>query len=175
MSKHPPAKPHPVVSPQPQIPRPPLNHRSRLTGPGVGLIIAGVLSGLSSMVFAIWALFIVVAARGVSEVTSRIDEIDSKQEMTEQDREMLNEMGNSISLFGHGVSAGLVVIGALVFVASCLIIYGGIQMNRGRSYGLCVFAAILAMLPSGCWLLSLPMGIWAIVVLLDNNVKAEFT
>ena len=178
MSKQPPGKPQPPTPPQPQpIPvyPPQVNHRSRLSGPGVGLIIAGALSAISSIVFAVWAIIIAVAAAGVSQVTASMDQIDSDAEIRVEDQKMISEVSDSISFFGHGASAGLIIFGALIFVSSCVIAYGGIQMTRGRSYGLCVFAAILALLPSGCWILSLPMGIWAIIVLLDNQVKAQFT
>lgn len=174
MSKQPPGKPLPPSQPPPVYPAH-ANHRSKLSGPGVGLILAGALSAISSTVFAVWAIIIAVTAAGVSQVTANIDQISTESEIRAEDQEMMSEVSNSISLFGHGASAGLIIFGALVFVSSCVMVYGGVQMTRGRSYGLCVFAAVLALLPSGCWILSLPMGIWAIVVLLDNNVKAQFS
>ena len=72
---------------------PPINHRARLSGPGIGLVIAGILSGLASFSFAIWAIFLMVAAQSVSQVTANIDDLDVKQEMSDQELEMINEMG----------------------------------------------------------------------------------
>src|SRR5262249_31008919 len=43
---------------------------------------------------------------------------------------------------------------------------GGWKMRRLHSYGLCATASIVAMIPwSAAWLVSLPFGIWACVVL----------
>jgi hypothetical protein len=56
-----------------------------------------------------------------------------------------------------------------------LVLAGGIQMRRLRSHSLAVAAAVLAMFPcSPAFLLGLPFGIWAFVVLLDPDVKAAF-
>jgi hypothetical protein len=49
------------------------------------------------------------------------------------------------------------------------------KMRQLRSYGLAVLAAIAALLPLGPqWLISLPMGIWALAVLARADVKAAF-
>ncbi len=129
---------------------------------------------ISSIGFVIWAMLMMVAAQSVGEATANIDMVDAKQEMSKADRQQLKKMGDSISTVGRGLGFGLIVGGALAFVVSCLIIYGGIQMTRASSYSFCVIAAVLAMLPTGCWLVTLPLGVWAIVILLDNNVKGEF-
>ena len=48
-------------------------------------------------------------------------------------------------------------------------------MKRLRAYGLCITAAILAILTSPASLLiGLPIGIWALVVLSDEEVQAAF-
>ena len=63
-----------------------------------------------------------------------------------------------------------VIIGAVVFL-------GASKMKNLQSYGFALAAAILAMIPciSPCCLLGLPIGIWAIVVLVKPEVKAAFT
>ncbi len=70
---------------------------------------------------------------------------------------------------------------ALTFVAlSCVVgvvlIYGGWAMTQGRSWTAAVVASGLAMVPfcSPCCLLGLPAGIWALMVLLDAEVKAAY-
>ena len=63
----------------------------------------------------------------------------------------------------RGVFIGLVL---LVGVAMGLLVTGAVCMLRLRSYALAVTAAFAAMLPwSPAWLLGLPMGIWALIVL----------
>ena len=59
--------------------------------------------------------------------------------------------------------------------AAGFLIAGAVQMMRLRSYPHAVAAAILAMLPwSPGWLLGLPFGIWALVVLRRPDVKMAF-
>jgi hypothetical protein len=57
-----------------------------------------------------------------------------------------------------------------------LILFGAMKMRQLNNWGLALAASILAMIPclSPCCCLGLPIGIWALVVLLDNNVKASF-
>ena len=65
----------------------------------------------------------------------------------------------------------------LSFVGGAFIVAGSLQMMKQRSYGLAVTAAILAMVPplSPCCCLGLPIGIWALVVLLNPEVRREFS
>ena len=60
-------------------------------------------------------------------------------------------------------------------VIGVLMIVGGFQMRGFGSYGLAVIAAIGAMIPlSPLWLVNLPLGIWALMVLLAEDTKAAF-
>lgn len=54
-------------------------------------------------------------------------------------------------------------------------IWGALKMKALQSYGLSVASAVIVMLPcSCCCLIGLPIGIWALVVLLNADVKAAF-
>ena len=65
--------------------------------------------------------------------------------------------------------------GVISLALSALVTYAGWQMRQLRGWGLSMAGAIVAMLPcSGCCLLGLPIGIWAIIVLLDNEIKQAF-
>lgn len=60
-------------------------------------------------------------------------------------------------------------------VLRLVMLAGGIQMLRVRSYGLSMAAAVTAIIPCGmCCFMDLPFGIWALVVLLDANVRNAF-
>lgn len=64
-------------------------------------------------------------------------------------------------VFGLGISVSIAI--------------GAMKMRRLESYSLAMMAAVLAILPcSGCCVLSMPLGIWALVVLLDAQVKESF-
>jgi hypothetical protein len=57
-----------------------------------------------------------------------------------------------------------------------LILIGGLRMMSLRNYGLCMAAAILAIIPctNACCCIGLPLGIWAVVVLSKPEVKSAF-
>ncbi|MGD9648713.1 MAG: hypothetical protein AB7U73_23585 [Pirellulales bacterium] len=67
-------------------------------------------------------------------------------------------------------------IQAIFLVLNGLIIAGGIQMLRLKAYTLAMTATILAMINVGncCCLVGVPIGIWGLVILLQNDVKAAF-
>ena len=73
------------------------------------------------------------------------------------------------------IALGVLVLGLVVGV---LIIVGSIKMMDRRSAALVRTSAALAMIPllpnPVTWLLGLPMGIWALVVLSRKDVKAAF-
>lgn len=76
------------------------------------------------------------------------------------------------ALGGIGVLMGLSVIGLLI---SAFVAYAGLQMRQLRSWGVVVAGAILSMVPRGpCCIVGLPFGIWAILVLIDEEVKRAF-
>ncbi len=68
-----------------------------------------------------------------------------------------------------------IVTNLVGLVASLLILLGGVQMLRKKSWGLALTGSIVAMLPVGsCCCIGLPIGIWALVVLLNADVKNSF-
>ncbi|MBK7876089.1 MAG: hypothetical protein IPJ77_10095 [Planctomycetes bacterium] len=69
-----------------------------------------------------------------------------------------------------------IAFGVLNLISGVLLVLGGLSLMRQKSYGLAMTAAILAMVPgfSCCCLFSLPVGIWALMLLLKPEVKAAF-
>ena len=72
---------------------------------------------------------------------------------------------------GVGIALGIVslIVGVIVFL-------GASKMRKLESYGFAMTASIIAMVPcvSPCCILGLPFGIWALVVLMNEEVKAAF-
>ena len=65
-----------------------------------------------------------------------------------------------------GIWLAIVALGVLIMTVSGVLISGGIKMLQLRWYPLAATAAIVAMIPwSPAWLVSLPFGIWACIVL----------
>lgn len=58
-----------------------------------------------------------------------------------------------------------------------LVIFGALRMKALKGYGVALTGAIIAALPctSPCCFLGLPLGIWAIVVLMNQDVKTSFS
>ena len=79
------------------------------------------------------------------------------------------EVTSSIGYMVETSTIGLLFAGLLVFA--------GMKMMKLESWGLCLAASIVAIIPciSPCCCVGLPVGIWAVVVLLNDEVKTAFT
>ncbi|MCE9528998.1 MAG: serine/threonine protein kinase, partial [Planctomycetales bacterium] len=68
-----------------------------------------------------------------------------------------------------------VVTCTLQVPSSILLILGGRKMKRLETYGLAVLAGVVALLPTGpAWIISMPIGIWALIVLASSDVREAF-
>jgi hypothetical protein len=67
-------------------------------------------------------------------------------------------------------------IAAVGLLGAVFVLYGGHKMRNLQSYGMAVTAAIVAMIPaiSPCCCLGVPIGIWSLVVLMNQDVKSAF-
>ena len=175
---------------------PPSDRHSALAqvrGPGTGLIVSGVLGLLPPVLLCVaiplsWAVVLPV------QTYERRLEPEASYERT----------GSAVALSLPVASIGnpslpvllaqvgppprqttpmwgvlmLFMVGLLMFLslpAAILMILGGVKMRQLCSYSLANLAAIVALLPLGPhWLVSLPMGIWALSVLRRPEVKGAF-
>ena len=100
---------------------------------------------------------------------------------------LMNLLGTGLGVMGAagGAEGGVGtifsgVIGMALNVIQLLmggiVLFGGIKMKSLQSYGLAMAGAVLAAIPctSPCCFLGLPIGIWAIVVLMNQQVKSAF-
>ena len=72
--------------------------------------------------------------------------------------------------------AGSKVIGLLGLVISGLMVFGGVQMRNLKSYGLAMAACIVGILPcTNCCCVTLPIGIWALTILMKPEIKSAFS
>src|SRR5207248_2361571 len=66
-------------------------------------------------------------------------------------------------------------LAAVALVLNVLVLLGGLRMRATRGYGLALAGSIAAIIPlNSCCCVGLPVGIWALVVLLKPEVKAAF-
>ncbi len=76
------------------------------------------------------------------------------------------------SLFSGGLGIATALLGMVV---SAAMLFGAMRMRALESYGFAIVASILALLPCcPCCFVTLPAGIWSLVVLVDGNVRAAF-
>ncbi len=122
----------------------------QVNGPAIGLIVVAVLGGLAQI-----AALIMNLAGASFMAGSRVPQ-----------EAWANMFSGTIGVVSS-------IIGILV---SGLIFLGATKMKKLESYGLAMAATIIAMVPcfSPCCLLGLPIGIWALVVLLKPEVKSAF-
>jgi len=132
----------------------------RLATPaGWALQIIGILGILMSL-----GLIVLTAVKGVQS-NPLMEKLMSQHQMTPAMRS-----GQMIGYFG-ALAMGVVWAG--------FICYAGLKLRRLESWGLVLTGAILAVIPFcgsqfPLCILSLPVGIWAIVVVCNRNVKAAF-
>ncbi|HSL84291.1 MAG TPA: hypothetical protein VLF66_16070 [Thermoanaerobaculia bacterium] len=145
----PPATPPPSAPPPPAGPDP----RQQVQGPAIGLIITAVVGGL-------WAIFSLLGnVLGLGMMS--LDQYTGGSQWAEY------ALGGGFGIVSAVI--GLAIAGFILWVA--------LQMKELKGWTVSVVASILAMIPciSPCCIIGLPIGIWALVVLLKPEVKAAFT
>jgi hypothetical protein len=138
--------------------------------PGIFLIIVGVLNLLGAGILGF-----------VGFSASQVPTAELQSQMEKQQPGNVKELqkaGLSVKdiqnwyLYGGGIGG---CVGGLLAIP---IILGGIAMCTRKAYGLAVIASILAAIPvlspSACCIFGMAIGIWALVVLLNAEVKATF-
>ncbi len=156
-----PAPVHTAAAPLPQGEAGPAARR-RVRGPAIGLLVVGVLNCAAILPFLV---LLVLCLRPSPEVT-------------EESLTTIEKIG--LTLVDMFRSGGWIVGAIAVGVAIALgvpILVGAVKMMRLRSSALVRTSAVLAMIPLPnpvTWLLGLPMGLWALVVLGREDVKAAF-
>lgn len=66
------------------------------------------------------------------------------------------------------------VFGTLGMIGNCLVLMAGLMMKKLKSWGLCLTGSIFAIVMNGCCCVGMPLGIWALIVLSNRDVKAGF-
>ena len=120
----------------------------RLAGPAIALIVCRFISILVRLIYLPIAVYRAAIMPG--------PEIDEARRLGQ--------------LLGAGCCVPIMIL-CDVFVA-----FGAFQMKSASNYGLAVTAAIIAVIPcfSSCYMIGIPFGIWALIFLNDQEVKAAF-
>jgi hypothetical protein len=125
-----------------------LDAAAKLSAPGMGLIITGVLVIVTAVTV---GLLNVVGALAVA---------------TDQTEDSWGAV--------LGGTIGLILVVPFVLLGF-LVLWGGVLMRQVRSLPLCITAGVLAVLPCNpCCFVGIPIGVWALASLTDDTVKAAF-
>jgi hypothetical protein len=144
--------------------------RGRVMAPAIILIIVNVLNLLIGLASAGNGAYI--AAQGPDELRRKTLEglkvfaPDMRAGMENQDKQTMYYTAVAEYL-GGGIVWLLLSIVALI---------GAIRMISLRNYGLAMTSAVLTVIPcvTPCCLLGQGAGIWALIVLMNNDVRAAF-
>lgn len=130
--------------------------KNKVLGPAIAFIAIGVLHVL----FAIVGLIAPNDPEEMRELFAETEGLSSDQ---------IDAFVSGMERFGVGFNVLAMIVGALVVIA-------GARMIQMRGYGLAMTASIVALIPclSPCCCLGIPFGAWALIVLLDKDVKAAF-
>ncbi len=132
-------------------PQPPFN-KAKVQAPAIALIVCGTLGLFASIYGAINAL--------VSQVPPIPPDAPELA---------VQMMKGTVGPLAAGIQT------VFIFV-DLFIIFGGIQMFRIKTWAVAMAATIVSMLNVGscCCIIGLPVGIWALVILLMGDVKRAF-
>lgn len=160
----------PEYSPAPMQPVASSDARSRVLAPAIGLIVVGILNLFLAAVPGFYGLAITKVPEAQLEAQM---EKDHPKELADA-----KAQGWSVRQLIDMVIYGSYSLAAVDFLASFVVILGGVRLLSLKNYGLALMAAILAALPgvscSGCCGLGNIVGLWAIVVLLAPDVRSAF-
>ena len=67
-----------------------------------------------------------------------------------------------------------IVVGALGLLQSLMMLLGAVALRRRRRVALAMTGAVLALIPNLCCFVTVPFGVWAVVLLGRPDVRAAF-
>jgi hypothetical protein len=147
--------------------------RERVQMPALFLIVIGVLNLLGG---GYWLFNGIVALRTPVEEIKKQMAAGNPQSAAQL--QQMKQMGWSLETIMAVTSYGFIGVGAGGILLALLTILGGVRMMQLRSYGLAILAALVAAVPllstSACCCLGEAVGLWALIVLLNGDVRSAF-
>jgi predicted PurR-regulated permease PerM len=143
--------------------------REKVAGPAIGLIITGILS-LIGVVIGLVQVFVIGMGAQFDAQRKQIDQDPNMP--AAQKAQMKDFMDTYERILGVALPPMYLVAAAVGVIT----IVGGVKMRSLRGRGLAMTGSVLSMIPcfSGCCIVGLPVGIWALVVLNNPEVRAGF-
>ena len=144
-------------------------------GPAIGLTVVGILDGLAIVLLMLMRVRFVARRRAFS--SSRRPRPGRQRHRDRRGRPVFTPGGQPLerrqTSWAALITLALVCLVPLTFVV--VMIVGAVRMKRLETYGLAMTAAILAIVPvHPGFVLGLPIGIWALVILLRRDTREAF-
>ncbi len=146
--------------------------RSKVAIPAIFLIVFGLVSFVLGVVaFVGSAVASDAIIKGYADFVQPMIESQPPSPQRQQQLDQIAELRQA--RLDTPLNLGLTLLGV---VLSGLITLGGIRMKGLKSWGLAVTASVLSMtyLCATCVCLPFPFGLWALIVLMNSDVKAAF-
>ncbi len=143
-------------------------------GPHPHLNLAGTLLAITGGLSILYALF-----RIASSALGGFVGGDPADVLRQVDPAMREQLGPLLAVLERGSTMMGVVWGLVMAGVSAFVVFGGLKLRSGQSYNLAMAAAVLATIPccfnGCCCVISMPAGIFALILLTKPEVKASFT
>jgi len=138
----------------------------KVNGPGIALIATALIGAFFQLLNLLSTL---LAGSDSGQLADVMVEMFEEMGLDSANTDMIVQaMQQSTLMTVISVTFGLIISG--------LIFYGGMKMRKLESWGIALAASILALVPciSPCCCIGIPIGIWALIVLMDDHVKEAF-
>jgi hypothetical protein len=140
--------------------------RSKVSTPAILLIVVGILNVLGGLYYA------------ASGVNAMMNPQAAMQGVNPEQARQMEQAGVTPEQMVQWVSIGFIVLAVIAILCGGLAILAGVRMRNLESHGLAVFASILTLIPCisplACCVLGEVAGIWALVVLMSQDVRSAF-
>jgi len=144
----------------------------RTNAPGIMLIVVGVINLLL-------AAYLLFEGYELKQMPDQDFVNQMKARLKAEQLKQFEASGLALEKLKHFVERGELLCGGIALLLSPLTILAGVRMRSLNSRGLALLGSVAALVPcislSACLLIGVVAGIWALVVLSNERVRAAFT
>jgi len=150
----------------------------RVQAPAIALIVVGGLNLLVALLQVFGTLWIIVQPADAPR--KQLEALEKSGLLPKEFTNAMQEQQQNKSPEEEKITSVIqnIVFSALMMVVAILTMLGGFRMKYMRSYALSIVGAISAAIPclscGGCCGFGEIVGIWALIVLLNEQVKTAF-
>ena len=143
--------------------------RAKVATPATMMILTGILCLILSVVG------VGVMASGYDAQVAMLEWMEGLQPAGKARDDFKKEVEKARTRDKSAEHIQNVVFGVIGVIANVLILVGGVKMKQLKGYPLAMTGAVAAIVPlNSCCCIALPIGIWALTVLVNSDVKAAF-